>query len=785
MDAPTTSDLRQKLQRLDDVELDALILEHFPSVFDRLDEGMRGDKKINLLLDHCRQYPDGAELLSGLLEKPEQGAVRSRLPLDIPACPEHFRGRQEELAQLLGDLQPGRVVALYGPDGIGKAALVWTALWGLTNQGRTPPEQFPDGVIYHTFYHQPQADLALEHIARVYGKEPRPTPKLAARQALAGRSALLVLEGAEAADNLGAVLDIRGSCAVLVTSRERDDRIAGSRDMTPLSIDEAAGLLAVWSGNLTGSESMRRICDLVGQLPLAVKLAGHYLASTRENDRTYLEWLEKSPLAALKPGERREGCVPLLLEHSLSQVSSDALEALAVAGVLAPAPFEWEAVRMGLGWDEMRAEQALRVLVGFGLLGKCGRAYQASHALVHTYARQRLAVPSGSLARLARHYGSLVRLTRHYKRLAEAAHIQTAGGWKRVDAALPHVMRLIELLQEQGEWRRVNDLAMTVDSYLNLTGRWLEQAAVGQAGVEAARALREAQTESAWLGGLGNIYSLLGQAERATEYYQQALAISREIGDQWLEGAVLGCLGSVYRDLGQVKQAIEHYEQALAIARQIGDRRRVGSQVGHLGLAHRDLGQVEQAIEHYEQALAIARGIGDHSGERKQLVNLGDTYSELGKMRRAIEYYKQALAILPKSGERSEEGSLWGKLGNAYSELKQMKRAIENYQQALAIFRESSDRRNEGIWLNSLGNAYRRLRQVERAIENYTQALAIARETGERGEEGGCLRNLGEAYIDLGQPDTARAYLQQALDIFIEIESPYADKVRRELDACV
>ena len=65
----------------------------------------------------------------------------------------------------------------------------------------------------------------------------------------------------------------------------------------------------------------------------------------------------------------------------------------------------------------------------------------------------------------------------------------------------------------------------------------------------------------------------MGQVERAIEYYQQALAISREIGDRRGEGKGLGNLGNAYYNLGQVGRAIVYYQQALWISREIGDVR--------------------------------------------------------------------------------------------------------------------------------------------------------------------------------------------------------------------
>ena len=62
--------------------------------------------------------------------------------------------------------------------------------------------------------------------------------------------------------------------------------------------------------------------------------------------------------------------------------------------------------------------------------------------------------------------------------------------------------------------------------------------------------------------------------------------------------------------------AIGYYEQALAISREIGDRRGEGHDLGNLGLALRRPGRRRgAAIGYYEQALAISREIGDRRGE--------------------------------------------------------------------------------------------------------------------------------------------------------------------------
>ena len=168
-------------------------------------------------------------------------ATKVRLPFQRPPKVPHFTGREAELAALLQDLQPGRAVTICGPGGMGKTALAAEAIWQLA-PGSDPPQRFPDGIIFHTFYHRPQAALALEAIARAYGEDPRQSPLDAAKRALAGRMPLIVLDGAEACDDLQTVLSVTGSCGVLITTRRHSDAPEDFSDLPPLPEDKAIEL---------------------------------------------------------------------------------------------------------------------------------------------------------------------------------------------------------------------------------------------------------------------------------------------------------------------------------------------------------------------------------------------------------------------------------------------------------------------------------------------------------------------------------------------------------------
>jgi tetratricopeptide (TPR) repeat protein len=696
------------------------------------------------------------------------GDFFATIPLQRPARVEHFTGREKEFTQLLADLQPGRVVTLCGPGGIGKTALAAQAIWTLA-PGDTPPDRFPDGLIFHSFYNQPQAALALEAIARAFREEPKPTPRDAAQRVLANRQALLVLDGAEAADDLQSVLDVRSNCGVLVTSRHHKDATAERQDIASLPLDKAITLLQAWGGNRAVDHDVaHQICELIGGLPLAVRLVGRYLAQQEEEAADYLAWLQETPLTALDQGQRHRDSVPLLLDRSLAQLSEQVQHALAVVGVLALAPFRREVVAAGLKMSTAEAGRLLGQLVSYGVLLRRTEHYETSHALIHTFARRRMQVLGKEGEHMATYYTKLVK---------EQSKLGPQG-YASLDIERAHIVTILGGCIKWQAWETARNLAWAMERYLDLQGHWTDRIKAHEIGLEAARKMGRRQDEGMFLGYLGITFAALGNMHRAIDFHEQQLAIARELNDRREEGDALGDLGIAYAALGNIDRALDSYEQQLMITREIGDRIKEGHALSNLGNAHMALGNIDRALDFYEQQLMIARETDDRRSEGWAVGNLGNTHMALGNIDRALDFYEQQLTITREIGDRRSEGWAVGNLGNTHMALGNIDRALDFYEQQLMITREIGDRQGGGWAMGNLGNAHMALGQVGQAINYYEEAWTIAREIDDRTNEATWLYSLGKLHGKEGNLGLARQYLTQALDIFEEIKSPHAEETR-------
>ncbi len=518
-------------------------------------------------------------LLNKLAAPPrsEQPATAPTIPLQKPPRPKHMVGRPAELDQIAARLTPGQVLSLCGPTGIGKSALATAVLWHMAPRHK-PPDLFPDGIIYHSFYTQPRTDIVLEEIARIFGEEPIPSPYEAAQRALANRKILLVLDGGEQSDDLAGVLAIRGNCGVLITSRTCPDEVTNPYEITPLPPEAAIKFLQDWGGRIN-PDVAGRICELLGYLPLAIRLVGHHLAAQNLNAADYLDWLRGTALPSLTPAQRQQDCLPLVIENSLAQISESARQALAIIGLLSPVPFDQEVIAKtltiqpshglfsairGLFKAQPARQQvpqvrmALRELGNYGLLWGVDGLYQVSHPFIHAYIQKRLTPPPKSIRRLATYFMAL----------AWEQSTPVVNSELLLDTNRPHFMRVMSECVEWKEWEAAHGLAAAIEDYLDRQGFLADRVTANEIGLIAAWQLGR-PSEGAWLGNLGDTYRTMGHAKWAIEHFEKALITARQSGDRHGEGNSLGNLGLAHRDLGQIEQAIDYLKQARAIFEEI------------------------------------------------------------------------------------------------------------------------------------------------------------------------------------------------------------------------
>ncbi|MDU9049797.1 MAG: tetratricopeptide repeat protein [Candidatus Electrothrix sp. Rat3] len=613
-------------------------------------------------------------------------------PRQLPYLDACFLGRDTELAELVKQLQPGKVTAVCGPGGMGKSALAAQAV------SRLEESRFPDGIIFHSFYGKPETEQALKSVCDAFQVEAKAGLAGTVRQALAGKKALLILDGAEEADDLKAVLALRSSCGVLITSRKRDDAQGFRLDLTPLDRKPAVEVLREHSGLAGDDDAMQGICKILDGWPVGLRIAGRYLCTRGESATDYLRWLKKRPFRKLRTGEHQEDNAALLLERSVKQVSADAVQALRLTGVLAFAPISLDPVMAVLHEEnedtdelELHSNEALGELVQYGLLKKQEERWQVSHALIHTYVRTELALSKKALQRVARYY------------IWFCEELSKAGlqGYARLDGERAHCLRLIAACLDSGLWQEVQGLVEAISIYLDRQGWWAERLIAYQMRLTAARQAEDHWDEGTCLNNLGYTCKQRGECEQALHWYEQCLSIRRDLKDRQGQGVILNNIAEIYRQQGKHELALQTYQQSLSIAQEVGDQQGEGATLNNIAHFYMKQGEWETALPYLEQCLLTWQELGYHIRIGQALTNIAAIYDAQGKFNKAVEYYHQALAIAQKVGDKAQEAVTSGNLGLTYVSLGDLVKAEKYITLAIQIT-DAIGHPSLGIWRKSL-----------------------------------------------------------------------------------
>jgi tetratricopeptide (TPR) repeat protein len=241
--------------------------------------------------------------------------------------------------------------------------------------------------------------------------------------------------------------------------------------------------------------------------------------------------------------------------------------------------------------------------------------------------------------------------------------------------------------------------------YLSEGRRWLEAAVQSPTLTPSVRARA--------LYPAGILAHEQGDTERSESFFEESLAIRRELGDKRGIADSLNALGMVAKHKEDYGQATERFQESLALRGELEDRQGISIALNNLGGVAHSKGDFAEAARMYEQSLQLEREFGDNQGIAAALNNLAEVAADRGDPSRAFELYRESLALCRELGDK--QGMLVSLEGLAVSAgaLGEVKRAATLFG-ACAVLRESSGTQLEHGYLPSYEH---RIAEVRAAMD--------------------------------------------------------------------
>jgi tetratricopeptide (TPR) repeat protein len=522
---------------------------------------------------------------------------------------------------------------------------------------------------------------------------------------------LLIFDNCEAPELIERWLPA-GGCRALITSRRAG--WAGELGQPTLELDvlrrgESIALLRAHHPD-TDSAQLDAIAEELGDLPLALHLAGSYLARFRHTvDAT-------SYLASLRAASP--------LHHQSLQT-----------GALLPTEHDPHVARtFALSYDQLAGDEPAAALAR-GLI-QAAACLAPGVLIPEPLAWQALSAKPGAPATLALAGPELGRATNQLVELglarAEAGQtlwfhrLVIAFTRERMGDRLEHVRARVEqaLRAEAERLNMRHEPAALRDWQAHL--RFVADAAL-QRGDEPA-----AQTCYA----LGEHLYQVGDYHGARVYHQHALAIRQAATepDQLAIARSLAQIGKALLFYGNMAEARPHLEQALAIQLlMLGDHTDTATTLNHLGFLLQSQGQLSAAHSCHIRALRMRRGVlgPEHPAVVESMCNLAFIEYQQGSLESARALLEEALELQRKAtGEHHPETArVLTNLGQLLLAQNQLGAADRLFQQALAIQERElgAEHPETARTMYGLGDVRRMRGDRASARAYYEQTLAVFR----------------------------------------------------------
>lgn len=681
-------------------------------------------------------------------------------PFLAPLLPPLFVGRSETLARLeqaLTAVSNSPRLGIVGMGGIGKTTLALHVAHTLRNQ-------FPDGVLWANVVDEQPEEIATQWAA-AYGydlsQQNSGEERLAVvSRLLADKQALLILDDVWAGSRIQHLLPESGQCAVLITSRsEGVVRSVGADPvlLTQLAPENGRSLLLHYVDEARAQaapEAIAEICELVDNLPLAISIAGSYLAYRPH--RTLADFVTqlKQQLKPLDLAEDEQR-IRETFELSWKHLEGTQSRIFALLGLFGGHAFSLKAITQIAQIpqaDIYLVEDRLQELVQLSLLRDEGQQRYRQHVLLATFAQEKLGDEPLAKARYVAYFSDFAENnTTDYKMLQpEWGNLDTAVQFAKSIQQWELLLRLTAVLKTawfaRGRFEQARQAfesafhaAVRLEDEPQLARNWLwwGQACLEQGDhVEARRWLQQALDLYDELeDGIGIADAEFELARLDIEQTMPAEAerrLNRVLALRQAHRDDQGTAATLYR-LARLRHRQQNNETASTLALEsAGKQQAIGDELGRcrtlrlLVFIMIGLKQYEMAHQYAEESLALAEALADLGEIAMAKKGLASVYRLLDRLEEANQMALESYASLERIGDRASMTAVRFLQCLIKRSEKKYEEALSLAEECLVEFTRLKDELHVAFCLIHQGDFHQFLGDMETAVQKWQVALALA-----------------------------------------------------------
>jgi len=272
---------------------------------------------------------------------------------------------------------------------------------------------------------------------------------------------------------------------------------------------------------------------------------------------------------------------------------------------------------------------------------------------------------------------------------------------------------------------------------------------------------------------MGVCHHRLGRLDKAEEFYTDALATFRRIGDDLGMAILYNNLALLQKNACRWHRALDYQRRSLDLAAAHGATHLMARLYLNEGIILRKSERHGEARASFEKCLRLATSLGDQDRRTKACLALGQLDLIEGRLLRAEELVLEGQHLAEQAGFIREAAIADEYMGDIQARRGEWERALYNYELGLTKARgigKSTDL--EGELLRRIAEAESGRQRWREAAASAEAALDVCQACGELYEIGFCHLVLGRALTQLGEVERGASHFKLATRTFRAQQQP-------------
>lgn len=269
--------------------------------------------------------------------------------------------------------------------------------------------------------------------------------------------------------------------------------------------------------------------------------------------------------------------------------------------------------------------------------------------------------------------------------------------------------------------------------------------------------------------GILNSYYSLSLYYKSTNEYEKGLEILNFVlSKPYITGndsaRFLIQIGSIYKDLGQYEKASIYYFNALNKYKIHKNDEEIAKLKINIGIVLFFLKKNEESLNSFNDALIYFEQTGNYKMQGICLTSIANVYYVEKKYKEAIDIYSKVDVLYSKSdANKRNYAHLYYNVASAYRDMnkdsKKFDEAIDFFEKALLLYKELDNKKYYASTLNGIAGLKIYQHKYNEAIKLSNECIKISKIIGIKLEIVHAYEIIGYSYIGLNNTDSAYYYL--------------------------